>query len=118
MKTASEYLDAIKTAHGIGSDYALSKITGFSRPRISHYRSGRSHFDDDAALVVADLLDLDPAEVLLDAVSSRAHSPAARAAFENIRARLCVMSSSRRRPGRAFLPGLRIPPAYQVAAFM
>lgn len=72
MKTASEYLDAIKSAYGIASDYGLAKLTGFSRPRISHYRTGRSHFDDDAALVVAALLDVDPAEVLLDALESRA----------------------------------------------
>lgn len=118
MKTAAEYIDAIKTEHGIVSDYALAKRLGWSRARVSQYRTGLHHFDETGALQVAELLDLDPAEVLLDALASRAHSPAARAAFESARARICVMLSSRRRPGRAFLPALRIPPAYQVAAFM
>lgn len=91
MKTAAEYLDAIKEAQGIVSDYGLAKRLGWSRPRISHYRSGMHHFDEAGALQVAELLDLDPAEVLLDALASRAHSPAARAAFESARARICVM---------------------------
>lgn len=95
MKTAAEYLDAIKKAHGIASDYQLAKRLGWSRPRISHYRSGIHHFDESGALQVAELLDLDPAAVLLDALESRAHSPAARAAFGSIRERIapsvCVM---------------------------
>lgn len=64
MKTAAEYLDAIKEAQGIVSDYGLAKRLGWSRPRISHYRSGMHHFDESGALQVAELLDLDPAEVL------------------------------------------------------
>lgn len=116
MKTAAEYLDAIKLAHGIESDYGLGKLTGWSRSRVSQYRTGLHHFDEAGALKVAELLDIDPAEVLLDALSSRAHSPAARAVFDSIRTRVCVMSTSGGTPARrwtdrvpSFVP--LIPPA-------
>lgn len=91
MKTAADYLDEIKEALSIASDYGLAKRLGWSRPRISHYRAGTHHFDEAGALQVAELLDLDPAVVLLDAMESRATSPAARAAFGSIRARVSAL---------------------------
>lgn len=124
MKTAAEYLDAIKESKGIASDYQLAKMLGWSRPRISHYRSGIHHFDEAGALQVAELLDLDPAAVLLDSLYSRAHSPAARAAFGSIRERITAPGGSAlcevRRHGRRWsdrLPAARfVPPAFMLAA--
>lgn len=55
MKTAADYLDEIKEALSIASDYGLAKRLGWSRPRISHYRSGTHHFDEAGALQVAEL---------------------------------------------------------------
>jgi len=82
MKTAADYLDAIKASHGIGSDYELAKRLGWSRPRISHYRSGLHHFDESGALQVAALLDLDPAAVLLDTRAGLLHHPYWRRPFD------------------------------------
>lgn len=123
MKTAAEYIDAIKESHAIASDYALAKRLGWSRSRVSQYRTGLHHFDESAALQVAAMLDIDPAEVLIDALESRAHSPAARAAYGSIRDRIapavCVMTSSRSRRRRWSdrLPApLRVPPAFMLSA--
>lgn len=88
MKTAAQYLDAIKEAKSIDSDYRLAKVTGFGKSRISNYRNGRYHFDEDAALTVAELLDIDPAQVLIDAAASRMHSPKALRAWESVLSRI------------------------------
>lgn len=122
MKTAADYLDEIKEAMSIASDYGIAKKMGWSRARVSQYLTGLHHFDEAGALQVAALLDLDPAAVLLDALESRAHSPAARAAFGSIRERIapsvCVMSISPhpRRRWSDRLPD-RIP-AFVTPAFM
>lgn len=98
MKSAAEYLDAIKARHGIDTDYKLMKLSGFSKQTISRWRTGKGHFDEESCLRVADLLDIDPAEVFLDASESRMHSPAAHRVFASIRDRLCIMSTSMRSP--------------------
>ena len=59
MKTASEYIDAIKARHGIESDYGVARLAGWDRTRVSHWRRGKYHFDEEACLKVADLLDID-----------------------------------------------------------
>lgn len=123
MKCAADYLDEMKEALSIASDYALAKKMGWSRARVSQYRTGLHHFDEAGALQVAALLDLDPAAVLLDALESRAHSPAARAAFGSIRERITAPGSALcevRRHGRRWsdrLPAARfVPPAFMLAA--
>lgn len=66
MKTV-DYLDALKAAYSLDSDYQLTKKLGESSARISQYRTGRNIMDDDFALKVSYLLDLNPLAVLADA---------------------------------------------------
>lgn len=63
MKTV-EFLDAVKAAYGLTSDYQLAKKLAVTHSSISHYRSGRNFMDDSLAVKVAYLLDLDPLSVL------------------------------------------------------
>lgn len=65
--TTLEYLDAVKAAYNITSDYQLAKKLGISTTRISNYRTGRSVMEDDLAVKVAYLLDKNPLTVLADA---------------------------------------------------
>ena len=74
MKTA-QYLDAIKRHHQLQSDYAISKLTGWSKQAISNYRNGIRCLSDEHAIKVAELLGKDPAEVIANVHAERTKSP-------------------------------------------
>lgn len=76
--TTIEYLDAIKGRLGIASDYALAKRLGFPQATISGYRTGRRVFDDEAALTVAQVLNIEPILVIAAANAERAKTPEVR----------------------------------------
>lgn len=80
MKTA-DYLDAIKARHGLPSDYAASKLLGVTRSAVSRYRNGQDSFSDDVAIRAADLLDIDPGELLIQSHLERATDERQRAAW-------------------------------------
>lgn len=77
--TTIEYLDAVKAAKGISSDYALAKLLGFPLSSVSSYRTGRRFFDDDAALTVAQALNINPLIVIAAVNAERAKTPEMRA---------------------------------------
>lgn len=85
---ARDYLDAIKARHQLPSDYAAAKALGVTRTSVSRYRNGSDTFADTVAIRVAELLDMDPAEVLIDCQMERAPDPATRAAWGALLARL------------------------------
>jgi hypothetical protein len=66
MKT-TDYLDAVKTAYSLASDYQLSKKLGESPSRISLYRTNGTVMNDEMAVKIAYLLDMNPLMVLSDA---------------------------------------------------
>lgn len=72
MKTTNEFLDAVKVRHGLESDYALAKALGVGTSVIGNYRVGRSHLNNTMAAKVAELLALDPLEVIAAAEIERA----------------------------------------------
>lgn len=74
-----EYLDACKKRLGITSDYALAKALKVAQPTVIGYRSGRSIINDDAALSVAEILKIDPLQVIATANAERAKTPESRA---------------------------------------
>ncbi|SFU99515.1 helix-turn-helix domain-containing protein [Pseudoduganella namucuonensis] len=94
-----EYLDAVKAARGIASDYALAKALNVRHSTISSYRAGRSRIDDDVALTIAQILKLNPLEVIAAANAERAKTPEMRArwmdVFEGFRALLLHAKSGR-----------------------
>lgn len=63
MQTTIEFLDAVKAAHGLTSDYQLAQLLGIERQAISHYRAGRT-LGDETAIRVAELLEVDWAYVV------------------------------------------------------
>ncbi len=74
MKT-TDYLDAIKQRYNLPSDYALSKLTGWSRSAISQYRTMPRYLSDEHAMQVAKLLERDPAEVIAHIHAERTKKP-------------------------------------------
>lgn len=72
MQNTNDLLDAIKARHHLTSDYALSRKLDISRQRISNYRAKRYSIDETLYFRVAELLDIDPAEVAAIVSAERA----------------------------------------------
>lgn len=70
-----QYLDAVKTALKIQSDYALAKALGISKQAVSRYYHKGGSFDDDVARKVASALGKHPGLVMLDMHRERAQTP-------------------------------------------
>lgn len=64
MYTTIDLLNRVKAAYGLESDYALAKKMGVSRQRIHKYLRLGSVMDDEAAFIIASLLDLCPAQIV------------------------------------------------------
>lgn len=74
VKTANDWLDAIKAQHGFTSDYALAKALGVPQAQVIHYRKGRRAFDAMMAVKVAELLGVEPINVIASAEHERART--------------------------------------------
>lgn len=83
MKTL-DYLDAVKRHTGITSDYALAARLGITRSAISKLQLGKVIFSDDVALSIAQILDLNPLEVIAQANIERAKTPEQRARWSGV----------------------------------
>lgn len=84
MKTTVQYLDAVKRKLNLPSDYAAAKSLGITRAAVSKYRVGISGFDDLTAVRVAEILGLDPMEVIAASNAERSKDAAARAVWERL----------------------------------
>lgn len=85
MKNCDYYLDLAKQRQGLPSDYALGKALGVSSTAtISNYRKGRSHFDDNMAIKIAHLCEIEPAEVLFAMQVERAKNDETRAIWSGL----------------------------------
>lgn len=83
-----EFLDRVRQAHSISSDYALAKRLDLTPQQISKYRSKKDHMGDETAARVAELLALDPGFVVATIHAERARTEAGRALWQGIAARL------------------------------
>lgn len=81
MQTARELLDAVKTRHGINSDYALAKFLGVTRSSISVHRCHDHTFHYDLAAKVAAALEKPEEEVILLSLAERAKCAPEKAAY-------------------------------------
>ncbi|EON15340.1 helix-turn-helix transcriptional regulator [Pandoraea sp. SD6-2] len=64
MKTTVDYLDAVKARLDLPSDYAAAKALGVTRAAVSRHRNGLSVFDEATAVRVAEILGIEPIEVI------------------------------------------------------
>lgn len=74
-----EYLKAVKAKTGISSDYALAARLGITRSAVSKLQAGGVTLSDDVALSVAQILGIEPIEVIASANAERAKTPEMRA---------------------------------------
>lgn len=71
MKQSMDYLDQAKIKLGIESDYSMAKELGLTKQAISNYRNGKTSMDVYAACRIADVLKIDPMEVIAAANAER-----------------------------------------------
>lgn len=82
IKTTLQFVDELKRRYGIGSDYGIAKLLNISKNSLSLYRNGKSHFSDEVAIKVAELLDLDAGYVMACMAYERARSPLVKSKWE------------------------------------
>lgn len=88
---AAEWIDRVKKATGIESDYGIAKALGLSRQTISAYRGKTPTLDEETAVKVAEALGERPEAVYLDQLAERTKSPALRSALAAAASRLCIL---------------------------
>lgn len=114
MKTPGEYLDMLRSRYTLKSDSQAAALIGITRASASRYRLGEDSFNDATARRVAELLDLDPVEIVISAHYHRARLPEDRAIWSAALDRLapyspdrpgtppmCIMLSRKGRPSGA-----------------
>lgn len=79
--TTIELLDLLKSSYSLSSDYKLAKFLGINQANISTWRKG-STLGDETAILVAEKLNLDPAQVLIWMTAERSKCPAAKTALQ------------------------------------
>jgi predicted transcriptional regulator len=75
MFSTIELLDLAKAKAGDVSDYRLAKMLGVDQTSMSNYRRGRSQPKNPIAMRLAELCDLDPAEVVAWVNLERSSTP-------------------------------------------
>ena len=79
---ASAWIDRVKTAKNLPSDYAAAKELGLSRFTVSGYRKRPdATLDEDISVKIANLLNMSPAFILADQSMERAKSEEAKTAW-------------------------------------
>ena len=71
VRKTIDYLDAAKEKLGLQSDYAFAKQLELTTAGISQYRTGKRVIDDYTACRIADVLEIDPMEVIAAANAER-----------------------------------------------
>jgi len=72
MNTTNTVLDRIKSQYRLPSDYAIAKLLGLTKGAIYNYRKNRSNFDDGAAYRAANLVKINPVELVASLHKERA----------------------------------------------
>lgn len=72
MKTTIEYLEQVKAARALPSDYALAKLLGLTHTSIIAYRNGRSAIGIETAMKMGEILSIDGHAIYADGQIERA----------------------------------------------
>lgn len=90
---AAEWIDRVKVAKGLTSDYSVAAALGITRSTVSKYRSTTPTLDEDTAEKVAGALNINPAAVLIDQLAERSKNPQTRSILSKTAGELYIMLS-------------------------
>lgn len=68
---SADYIELLKKQTKTGSIYAVAKLLELNDTTVRHYAKGRREFDTYAALRVAELLNIEPMQVIADVEAAR-----------------------------------------------
>jgi transcriptional regulator with XRE-family HTH domain len=83
-------IDKAKEKLGVESDYALAKKLDIPNPRISEYRSGKARPDAYACARLAEVLDMDPFELLAQVEAATEKNEARRSYWRAVAERIAA----------------------------
>ena len=83
MKTI-DYADQIMRRYDLGTDYQLAKFMEMSMQTPRNWRRKGTTADDQTAIKMAALLEIDPAKVLADIHAERSKTPEEKSVWERI----------------------------------
>lgn len=86
----AKVIDEAKTKLGVESDYALAKETGILKQRISAYRNGSQTPDAYACARLAEILRIDPFELLAQVEAATEKNEARRTYWKQVTARIAA----------------------------
>ena len=78
---AMHWIDRVKVAKGIESDYGVAKYLQLTPQAVSSYRSKTPTMNEETAIKVAYALGLEPASVLLDQIAEATKNQSLRTAL-------------------------------------
>jgi len=84
MKSTEQYLGEVKDRLELPSDYAIAKALGVTRAAVSRYRMGHSMPDDLVCARIAEILGIEPMEVIAATNYQRSKTDEARTLWESI----------------------------------
>jgi predicted transcriptional regulator len=84
MKSTEQYLGEVKDRLELPSDYAIAKALGVTRAAVSRYRMGHSMPDDLVCARIAEILGIEPMEVIAATNYQRSKTDEARRLWESI----------------------------------
>lgn len=76
-----DYIEEIKRANGLDTDYKVCKLFGWSRNKVSQYKNGQT-MDNEAARQVAEVLEIPVMAVIADMEAERQKDPAKKKAWK------------------------------------
>ncbi|MBS0356653.1 MAG: helix-turn-helix domain-containing protein [Proteobacteria bacterium] len=88
----SKVIDEAKKALDVESDYALAKKLDIPNPRISEYRSGKARPDAYACARLAEVLGMDPFELLAQVEAATEKNEGRRAYWTKVAAKMATTS--------------------------
>lgn len=90
MKPIARYLDEAISQGKAKNDSDTARLIGVTRAAVSDWRNSRRVPDDEQAVALAELLEIEPGELLAEAGAARARSEKTRAAWERVAARMAA----------------------------
>lgn len=84
MKTTADFLDALRAKLNLPSDGRLADHLGLHRQYMSEYRTQKTTFNDEMAMKIADILEIDPVYVVACMHAQRAKRAEEKTLWERI----------------------------------
>ena len=76
-----EYIEEVKRANGLDTDYKVCKLLGWSQNKVTQYKNGTT-MDNEAARQVAEILNLPLMQIIADMESERQKDPSKKKAWK------------------------------------